>query len=463
MKTANIRFRYRALARLSMLALVAVAAAALPPPAAARSPQSPLARYVTAPDASYAWRELRSRRFGTTEVTEIILTSHTWRGVPWKHQLIVIRPANLDPAARQAFLYIHGGRWKPEYENGAEGPLPKEARIFTRLAESLRAPVAVLRQVPFQPLFERREDALIAYTFDRYLRSGEEDWPLLLPMVKSATRGMDTIQEFAAQRWQLPIERFTVTGASKRGWTSWLTAAVDARVASVAPMVIDMLNLPAQIELQRATFGELSEQVSDYRDIDLAERIGTDLGRKLLAMVDPYSYRQQIVQPKLILLATNDRYWPLDALRLYWGGLVEPKSVRYVPNQGHGIRDVKSIVASLSALHRYSARGEQLPALSWSFASDARRVSATVRADRRPQRVVAWTATSATRDFRDARWSSRRCERRGAEYRCTADLRAGRLTGFFAEAWFHDRGAPAFPLTTPVCIAGVAGGEGKGC
>ena len=36
-------------------------------------------------------------------------------------------------------------------------------------------------------MFERREDALIAYTFDQLsCESGETDWPLLLPMVKSA-------------------------------------------------------------------------------------------------------------------------------------------------------------------------------------------------------------------------------------------------------------------------------------
>ena len=118
--------------------------------------------------------------------------------------------------------------------------------------------------MPFQPLFERREDALIAYTFDSYLKTGEEDWPLLLPMVKSATRAMDAVEEIAQRHWQIPIERFTVTGASKRGWTSWLTAAVDSRVAGVAPMVIAMLNMPAQIDLQRTTFGDLSEEIRDY-------------------------------------------------------------------------------------------------------------------------------------------------------------------------------------------------------
>src|SRR5690606_20512085 len=153
--------------------------------------------------------------------------------------------------SRDALLFIHGGRWKPEYEaERSSTQLPREAHLFARLAEAIRAPVAVLRQVPFQPLFERREDALIAYTFDQYLETGEGDWPLLLPMVKSATRAMDAVQEIVGKRWAAAPESFTVAGASKRGWTAWLTAAVDKRVMAVAPMVIDVLNIPAQMDHQ---------------------------------------------------------------------------------------------------------------------------------------------------------------------------------------------------------------------
>ena len=230
-----------------------------------------LARYVAAPDSSYAWREVSSRRVGSAEVTELILTSQTWRDIPWKHHLVLVRPPNVDASSRQVFLFIGGGRWKPEDENGFQGALPREALIFARLAETLRAPIAVLAQVPYQPMFDRREDALIAYTFDHYLVSGEADWPLLLPMVKSAVRAMDAVQAFARERWQMPVTSFTVAGASKRGWTSWLTAAVDPRVSSVAPIAIDMLNLPAQMVLQRDTFGGLPTRCRTISPSDLPD------------------------------------------------------------------------------------------------------------------------------------------------------------------------------------------------
>jgi PhoPQ-activated pathogenicity-related protein len=119
---------------------------------------------------------------------------------------------------------------------------------------------------------------------------------------------MDAMQSIVHERWGASIESFTVSGASKRGWTTWLTAAVDKRVMAIAPMVIDVLNMRAQMEHQRATWGEVSEEIRDYAALNLPERLKTQRGQELLAMVDPFSYRQQLTRPKLILLSTNDRY-----------------------------------------------------------------------------------------------------------------------------------------------------------
>ena len=414
-----------------------------------------LSRYVSQPDASYALHTIKSGQFDGADYLEAILTSQTWRGILWKHQLFLVRPRQLDVPSTQALLFIDGGSWEPEYDSANAQPLPRAAGVFVRLANALRAPVAVVRQVPFEPLFDgRREDALIAYTFERYLDTGDPEWPLLLPMVKSATRAMDAVEQLARQQWGLPIARFTVSGASKRGWTSWLTAAVDPRVASVAPMVIDMLNMKAQLQLQRQTFGGLSEQIRDYEQIHFPERIDSPAGRELVSIVDPYSYRDRLTQPKLILLGTNDPYWPLDALNVYWSGLPGEKRVLYLPNQTHDLRDVDRLIGNLAALNRYSAHGKPLPEISAALTQQNGRLELAVRTDARPGRVLAWSATSASRDFRHAQWKSQECRRSGDAYQCERRTAGDAYTALYAEAVFHDRGEQTFSLSTTVYISG---------
>ena len=413
-----------------------------------------LARYVGQPDGSYAIHTLRRGSFRGADYVEAVLTSQTWRDIAWKHQLFIVSPRHLDLPVKQALLFIDGGSWDPEYESANARALPPTAAVFVRLADALHAPVAIVRQVPFEPLFDgRREDALIAYTFERYLDTGDADWPLLLPMVKSAARAMDAVQQLTQQLWQLRIERFTVTGASKRGWTTWLTAAVDSRVASVAPMVIDMLNMRAQLELQRRTFGGLSEQIRDYEQIHFPERMDSPAGRELVSMVDPYSYRDRLTQPKLILLGTNDPYWPLEALNLYWSGLPQEKRVLYLPNQTHDLRDIDRLIGSVAALHRYSEQGKLLPEVSAVFAQRNDRLELSVHADRAPKRVRAWSARSASRDFHQAHWSSHDCRRAATDYECQVRS-SGDYTAIYAEAVFEDRSEPSFSLSTTVYISG---------
>ena len=413
-----------------------------------------LARYVAQPDGSYAIRTLRRGSLHGADYVEAVLTSQTWRGIAWKHQLFIVKPRHLDVPVKQALLFIDGGSWDPEYESTNARALPRAAGVFVRLADALHAPVAIVRQVPFEPLFDgRREDALIAYTFERYLDTGDPEWPLLLPMVKSAARAMDAVQQLTHQLWEHQIERFTVTGASKRGWTSWLTAAVDSRVASVAPMVIDMLNMRAQVELQRRTFGGLSEQIQDYEQIHFPERMDSPAGRELVSMVDPYSYRDRLTQPKLILLGTNDPYWPLDALNLYWSGLPQEKRVLYLPNQTHDLHDVDRLIGSVAALHRYSEQGKLLPEVSAVLAQHSDRLDLSVHADRPPTRVLAWSARSASRDFHQAHWGSHDCRLSAADYECEVRS-SGDYTAIYAEAVFQDRGEPSFSLSTTVYISG---------
>jgi PhoPQ-activated pathogenicity-related protein len=447
-----------------MTGLVAVLSlgplAALPQdqPAFAADPAAAiLPEYLARPDPAFGWKVRAEDRYHGAEWGELILTSQSWRGMPWRHQLYVIRPPNMARDAHQALLVIDGGKWRPEYEHApTEVSPPKRADLFLAIAKRLASPVVVLRQVPNQPLFDGlSEDALIAYTLEQYLRTGEPDWPLLLPMVKSAVRAMDAAQRYAEERWSHRIEAYTVTGASKRGWTTWLTAAADDRVTALAPMVIDVLNMGPQMHHQRETWGETSEQIADYAQRGLIDQLDTAGGRRLLAIVDPYAYREQLTQPKLVILATNDRYWPLDAAWLYWDGLRGPKYPVYLPNQGHQLTDFRRMIAAINAVHQNVARGRPLPDLRWRYEEDPDGLALILDAEPQPVTVRAWLARSASRDFRSASWRWMRVSRRNGQYRYWLSRPARGFRAIYAEAVFG-RGDDQVFLSSLPLIAGPA-------
>lgn len=363
-----------------------------------------LARYVAKTDASYGSTPIGRYTYKGTTIVGVHLVSQTWRDTVWQHQLYLIRPERID-APGHGVLIIGGGRWHESYATGLpERELRAEIEPFVAIARRMHAVVAVVGQVPFQPLLGLTEDRLIAHTLERYLATGDPEWPLLLPMVKSAVRAMDATQEVAAAEWGVVLETFTVFGASKRGWTSWLTAAVDRRVTAVAPIVIDAVNMRLHFPHEIEVWGAPSEEIQPYTDLDLHNVLSSEEGRELREIVDPYNYREMLTQPKLIVVATNDRYFPVDSLNLYWDELVGRKYILYVPNSGHDIVDIPSVVRSIAALNRDVTGISPLPAVAWEVLSREGGLVLCVAADPSPVRVRAWTATAPTRDFRDSRW-----------------------------------------------------------
>ena len=339
-----------------------------------------------------------------------------------------------------------------------DDPLPREAKMFATIAEQLETPVAVLLQVPFQPIFEGKvEDEIISYTFQEYIKSGDPTWPLLLPMVKSAVRGMDTVQSFLKDRWELDIESFTVSGASKRGWTTWLTGAVDSRAKAIAPMVIDVLNMAPQMEHQKFSWGNYSAEIDDYSEKGIQEMMATEAGVNLRKIVDPFSYRKDLKQPKLIMLGTNDAYWPVDALNLYWSDLEGEKYVLYVPNTGHGLDDYGRVIGTINGFHRCARGLESMPEMDWHFDTTTQGLKLTLKCGERPDSVALWRANAKTRDFREVKWKSQRLASTGEQqFEIEIDCPEEGYCSFFLEATFDRGGLPMF-LSTNLRVLGVDG------
>jgi PhoPQ-activated pathogenicity-related protein len=363
------------------------------------SARAGLEEYVKRPDPAYAWKSVGHEVMDEGTVWSLSLTSQVWQGIPWQHQVRIYEPRDVQyPSA--ILLFITGGSTDSKAN-------ARDHQMGFALARLCGSRVAVLPQVPNQPLLGgKKEDTLIAETFVRHLETKDDDWPLLFPMVKSAVKAMDATQAWAKQEGKSAVTKFVVAGASKRGWTTWLTGAVDPRVVGIAPMVIVTLNMKAQNANQLAVWGKYSEQIDDYTNRGLMVRLDEPDRRKLWEMVDPYFYLDRLTMPKLLINGTNDRYWTLNALDLYWDDLKGPKGVVYLPNAGHGLDQNRDYALNgIGAFFRHVVPGRSMPELTWKFTkSDDGPLKLTVGASTKPKIAKVWTARSDTQDFRESRW-----------------------------------------------------------
>lgn len=407
---------------------------------------SDLITYIKKPDNSFKWQAAYSCEGNDCSHCMLNMTSQTWQGIPWTHDIEVFHP-NKCVYPDTAFLLITGG--KPD--NGME------SHIAEQIASRIGCTVAILYQIPNQPLFNGlTEDDLIAYTFTKALETGDTDWPLLLPMAKSAVRAMDVLQAFSKSQFGHQIQGLIVSGASKRGWTTWLTAAADpVRVKGIAPMVYDNLDLPAQMHQQVEYFGKYSEKISSYTNRDIQNALATASGQGLAQIVDPWAYRSRITMPKLIINGANDPYWTVDSLNLYWDSLIGRKSVIYFPNGGHdlGMRtdvgNIARLVSGLTAFTRSIASGSAFPELKWKYQTGKGAERLTVTSKSSIATAVLWTAKSDTFCFTQSHWEASPMEKTTSGYTAKVSAPQNGYLAMFAEVSLVEGGISC-PLSTQV-------------
>ena len=369
------------------------------------TPETALQAYLHNGDKSFKW-ELKDQLKGEgLTYYRIEYTSQTWQTIHWTHDLMLMVPDDLQ--FTDALLFITGGSNKNEKPNTHKfnDELPVE---FGKMCKVNKSVIAVLWQVPNQPLYDNlTEDALISKTLHNYQNDHDFNWPLLFPMTKSAIRAMDIIQEFSKKELHHKVNGFVVSGASKRGWTTWLTGANDKRVVAIGPMVIDMLNMPVNIPYQKVVWGDYSIEIEDYVKLGLAQQFGNGDGKSndLVQMIDPYSYRKTLTMPKMLFMGTNDPYWPVDAVKNYIDDIPGDNHICYTPNAGHDQGDRKRAFATLSAFFGTTVSKGQYPICDYSLAEANGKITVTVKttADKLVDASL-FTTTSPNQEFRDKKW-----------------------------------------------------------
>jgi PhoPQ-activated pathogenicity-related protein len=436
--------------------LLSLFLAAAAPAADHGGKQTALDRFIQAPDPTFRY-ELVKTIPGDGYTTYVLdLTSQAWRTPPetnrpiWKHWLTVIKPAHVEGAT--GFLFITGGSITAASPAGAD-----PGNVDTAMTS--HSVVAELRGVPNEPVMfteegkPRNEDQIIAYTWVKFLKTGDETWPLHFPMAKAAVRAMDAVTKFCAGE-RVTVDKYFVAGGSKRGWTTWLTAAADPRVVGIAPMVIDLLNNEKSFQHHYRAYGFYSPAVKDYQDMGIMEVSGTPRYQELMKLEDPYSYRHRYTMPKFIINSAGDQYFLPDSSQFYFDQLPGEKYLRYVPNTDHSLRN-SDARPSLIAYYDAFLHGRPRPKFSWKFEKNG---DIRVQCTDKPTEVKLWQATNPEkRDFRlvslgPAYKSTDLTAQNGGVYVAKIKAPEKGWTASFVELTFTNGGKYPFKFTTAVRV-----------
>ncbi|MCX8064059.1 MAG: PhoPQ-activated pathogenicity-related family protein [Candidatus Hydrogenedentes bacterium] len=413
------------------------------------------------------------------------MTSQAWRsayeiyrGRTWQHNLTILVPENLRYST--ALLFVDGGSIN-------SSPPDESERLFLgQLAALSGCTVVHLDNVPSQPivfmddydpetneiLYSRSEDAIISYSYDRFMneyKNGNYDykWPVLLAMAKSAVRAMDTTQAILGDR---APSKFVISGGSKRGWTTWLAGLTDCRIKAISPLVIDVINMDKQMEHHKKVYGYWAPSIYEYAQMKVFDRLVTEGGLpeeaiELLKIVDPYEYLDRMEDiPKFIMNSSCDEFFVPDSSQWYYDDLPGEKLLNYVPNVSHSLGDDFDIetpaVQNLLAWFLAKSQDVNLPKYRWIRESqNTLRVEVDSAFINSIQEVKLWKCTNPNaRDFRKYKLDSLnlRYEEEvlspisSGVYRVTVPTPNAGWTAYFIQLKFNN------PARLSVAIPGVS-------
>ncbi|XP_043924075.1 autocrine proliferation repressor protein A-like [Protopterus annectens] len=400
--------------------LLALAACALP---ALCNVQKALDEYVFSFDPHYSYTILDNLTYRNNNSTVFFLnmTSQKWLDEThvdqpiWWHYLSITVPDKVTPGLEDtAFMFINGGK------NHQKPPAPSDdfVAFTTLLAVSTGTIAACISQIPNEPLKftsdpfgkeSRVEDEIIAYTWWHFLNNHTDDpkWLLRFPMTKASVRGLDTIAEFAFKisggSWR--IKRFTVAGASKRGWTTWTVAAVDKRVISLIPIVMDELNLVKNLHHHYKSYGGWTFAFKDYYHMNITRDLDSPQLQQLADEVDPFSFNKRYMNKSTYIISTGgDEFFVVDNSHYFFSELSGDKYLRIIPNAEHSCRGHwLSIFFSMRAFFLSTALKQNRPKIFWNRTETDKTAAIYFYTDTKPLTIQAYHAKTLDykrRDFR---------------------------------------------------------------
>lgn len=345
--------------------------------------ETDLDRYVHFDDGYYSYEELDSYRYDNLSATVYIynMTSQKWMDESlvsksvWWHMVGIAIPDEIKDLER-AWAFTEGGSNRESTE-----PPPFDDPFCT-LSAALSTNTGLIGgfilQNPNSPIVfaddptqrSRSEDRLIAWTWRSYLNNPDPDINIVarMPMTKSHKRGLDIIRDVAKEKVpETNIDKFIVTGASKRGWTAMSLAATDQRVDYCIPIVFTLLNMKKNmVHHNQAMDGDWSFALAPYWDENITQEVQNPKMDEVFFAEDMFNYKERLTMPKLFILATGDEFFFPQDLHAWWDDIPEPKHLMYNPNTQHILFPFYGrILETLTSAIILHVQGASLPDITW--------------------------------------------------------------------------------------------------
>lgn len=256
------------------------------------------------------------------------------------------------------------------------------------------------------------EEDLKAWSWHKFANDAEHpEWPIEMPDVKAVVRAMDAIAAYTHQGTLPKVNRFIVTGHSKRAMAAWMVGAVDKRVEAIVPlgMPLNLLQVGQEAAKDIGGIVPYSRPYLEYGDLNLTKEQVT----KLAAINDPVHYIKRLTIPKLLILSGADDFFPPDCTRSWWGDLPKPKHI-YVYGKGrHYGYDIKwnngnKFLEVAGAFVSRIVYGDAMPEIAWKIDNQDGTIMVKQVSNHTPSAVRVFGAKTKdqgeTRDFRNSDW-----------------------------------------------------------
>eukprot|EP01132_Coremiostelium_polycephalum_P001299 gene1299-1641_t len=380
-----------------------------------------LEKFIQRPDDNvgqyYIHRTIRNPRYSAYVLN---FTSINWltekesSNPKWWHYLTICVPNIV--LSDYGYLEVGGGDFDIE-----EDDISELDSTIEKLCISSNSVISHLLLVPNQQLVFNneteplQEDALLAYAWGQFIKNqSNTDWIPQFALTKSVIKAMDTIQAFIRSKYFFyRVNNFVVSGASKRGWTSWLAGAVDPRVVAIIPVVFPNLNVIQNSINHYRSFGGWSFAYGDYFTQGLMKNLNTPNFEALTREIDPIYFVDQLrSKSKYIVQGVGDEYFLPDSVTLFWSQLLGVKHNRLHPNSGHQLENRgDEYDEEINTYYNMIINNQRLPEFEWSIVPDPRTNQTTMYVTiqrgctfQRPTSVVVYQADTLSTTKRDWRY-----------------------------------------------------------